>query len=47
MAKTITELAKNVQAGKNVFEGAREICHVDEAANKIRVPYEIKTKDNI
>ena len=41
MAKTITELVKNVQAGLNVFDNTEEY-NVDDAANKIRVPYEIK-----
>ncbi|MBE6948295.1 MAG: galactose ABC transporter substrate-binding protein [Ruminococcaceae bacterium] len=45
MAETIADLVENVMNGEHVFDGAVEVFNVDEDANKIRVPYEIKMKE--
>ena len=42
MANTIAALAQNVQAGKNVFEGAVDNYNTVEGVAKIQVPYEMK-----
>ena len=42
MANTIAALAQNVQAGKNVFEGAVDNFNTVEGVAKIQVPYEKK-----